>query len=282
VRAVALTFGLLCFVASAPSASIARAEDMRPRRERIDYTAHTLRGNEALLGIGMAAYGVLDELTVGTYLPTWLAWPVLGAPIATGFVKARDWLHGPLAVSLRGTFAYANVGDLSNALSDEQSTRAQLWVVPLELSGSLRVSPAFNQSLQLTWVHVDVDGDTGAEVDLGLGGAVAGQSASLASLSELRMTGVTSLTLRVMLLLGYSDVAIAGQLERNDTRVRVDLGGDSSRQDVVANVIPGVAFQWKHVGLHLGVGVGAPWLPIAVVPLHVTTVVPDLDFYARF
>ena len=275
MRALALTVALL---ACAP----ARAQDQSPRRERIDFTAHTLRGNEALLGIGMGAYGVIDEVTVGTYLPTWLAWPVLGSPIVTGFVKARDWLHGPVAVSLRATFAYANLGQLSNALSDEQTTRAELWAVPLELSGSWRASPLFSQSLQLTWVYLDADGETGAEVDVGLGAAAAASSASIASLSELRVTRIASLTLRLMLLLGYSDVAIEGQLERNDTRVQVDLGGDSSRQDIVAQAVPGIALQWAHVGLHLGVGFGAPWLPIVATPLHMTAVVPDLDFYVRF
>lgn len=279
MRALALTLALLW---ASGLASHARAQEEPPRRERIDFTAHTLRGNEALLGIGMGAYGVIDELTVGTYLPTWLAWPVLGAPIVTGFVKARDWLHGPVAVSLRATFAYANVGELSNALSDEEKTRAELWAVPLELSGSWRASSVFSQSLQLTWVYLDADGESAAEVDVGLGAAAAANSTSIGTLSELRVSRTASLTLRLMLLLGYNDVAIEGELERNDTRVQVDLGGDSSRQDVVAQAIPGVAFQWKHVGLHLGVGFGAPWLPIVATPIHMSAIVPDLDFYARF
>lgn len=267
--------------ASAALAPPARAE-LQPGRERIDFTAYTLRAREGLLGIGMGAYGVIDELTVGTYLPTWLASPLIGAPIVTAFVKARDWLHGPFAVSVRGTLVYLNASELSDALSDGDSTSARLWIVPLELTGSLRVSPAYTQSLQLSWVHIDVDGESAAEVDVGFGAAAAAESASISSLSELRVTHVTSLTLRLNVLLGYSDVAIDGQLERDGTQVAVDLGEDSDRRDFVANVIPGVAFHWSHVSLHLGLGFGAPWLPIAAIPLHMTTVVPDLDFYVRF
>ena len=279
MRAVGLMLALLS--ASSAFAAPAQAQPA-PGRERIDFTAYTMRGQAAQIGIGAAAYGVTDELTVGTYVVPWLASPILGAPIVTAFVKGRDWLHGPLAGSVRATVVYANAGELSDALSGGDSGSAQLWMVPLELSGSLLVSPAFTQSLQLTWVFIDVDGESGAEVDVGFGAAAAATSASLSSLSELRVTRVTSLTLRLNLLLGYSNVAIDGQLERDGTQVTADLGEDPDRRDFVANFIPGVAFHWAHVALHLGVGVGAPWLPIAGIPIHTTTVVPDLDFYVRF
>jgi hypothetical protein len=279
VRAVGLTLAVLGAIGVFAARADAQPE---PGRERIDFTAYTLRGQAAQIGIGASAYGVIDELTVGTYVVPWLASPLLGAPMVTAFVKGRDWLRGPVAVSLRAGVVYLNASELSDALSSSDDASARIWMVPLELSGSLLVSPAFTQSLQLTWVHIDVDGESGAEVDVGFGAAAAASSASLSSLSELRVSSVTSLTLRMNVLLGYSNVAIDGQLERNGTQVTADLGEDSDRSDFVANFIPGVAFHWAHVGLHLGVGIGAPWLPIAGIPIHTTTVVPDLDFYVRF
>src|ERR1700754_4514856 len=108
--------------------------DQRPGHERTDFTAYTLRRNEFSVGLGNAAYGVIDQLEVGTYVLPWFAFPLLNAPVATGFVKLRDWFDGPLAVSLRATFIYLNATELSSELWKNARTQAGLLVVPLELS----------------------------------------------------------------------------------------------------------------------------------------------------
>jgi hypothetical protein len=275
---VALVFGT---VALAPSRGHA---EQRPEHERIDFTAYTLRQNELSLGIGTAAYGLLDEVTLGTYVPTWFAFPWLDAPIATGFLKVRDWFFGPVSLALRGTFVYLHASALSSSLSRNRATRVGFFVVPVELSLSMRLHARVSESMQLSWVHVGFGGTSpsDATVATGLGAASAMTTVSLSSLTELRLSRVVALTLRGTLLLGHSDLVVRAELERNGTRVDADLGAVSFGR-LVANVIPGVAFSWSHVNLHLGVGVGSNWLPIAALPIPTSaTIVPDVDFYVRF
>lgn len=265
------------------SAGTVRA-DQTPGHERIDYTAYTLRSNEVMLGLGSAAYGVFDQLTIGTYVLPWFAFPWLHAPIATGYVKVRDWFDGPVSVSLRGTVAYLNASALSSELSNQATMSAGVLIFPVELSLSWRIAPVISQSVQLTWVHAAASGETSNDtnVDVGLGGASTATSASLSSLTELRLTRVLSLTLRGTLLLGMSHIIVNADYERNGTRVMARLGASPRYPSVVGNIIPGVAFSWSHVNLQLGVGFGSNWLPIVGIPTQMVTLVPDADFYVRF
>jgi hypothetical protein len=231
-----------------------RAEQT-PGHERIDFTAYTLRRNEVMIGLGSAAYGVLDEITIGTYVLPWFACPWLHAPIATGYLKLRDWFDGPVSVSLRGTVAYLNASALSSDLSNQASLSAGVLIFPVELSVSWRIAPVVSQSVQLTWVHAAASGETPSDtnVDIGLGGASTATSASLSSLTELRLTRVFALTLRGTLLLRMSDIVVNADYERNGTRVHARLGARPRYPSVVGNIIPGVAFSWSHVKLQLGV-----------------------------
>jgi hypothetical protein len=258
--------------------------EQRPGQERIDYTAYTLRHNEFSVGLGSAAYGVLDQVTVGTYVLPWLAFPLLDAPIATGYVKVRDWFAGPVAVSLRGTFAYLDATQLSSKLWKNASTRAGLFVVPLELSASWRMGSVVSQSVQLSWVHVGLGGTMpgNTDVDVGLGGASTVTSGSISALTEWRVSRVVALTLRGTLLLGLSDIVVQADYAHRDTRVNARLGADANYPPVVGNVIPGIALSWSHVNLHLGLGLGSNWLPIVGIPTRQVTLVPDADFYVRF
>lgn len=282
MRAFRLTvYWLLLGLMLVPSR--ARAEH-RPGSERVDFTAYTLRRNEASVGIGAAAFGVIDEVTVGTYVPPWFAFPLVQAPIASGYLKARDWFHGPFAVSLRAAFAYLPASVFSSALSSGSTTRVGFVVVPVELSLSLRANESFSQSLQLSWVYVGASGSRAREKrsDLRIGGASAVTSLSLHLLSELRLSRVVAVTLRESILLGSGDLLVNGQLERAGTRVDAQLGATQVYDGIVANIIPGLAFSWSNINLHVGVGVGTNWLPFLGLPIRTITVVPDADFYVRF
>ena len=252
--------------------------------ERVDFTAYTLRRNEIAVGIGAAAYGLLDEVTVGTYVPLWFAFPLLKAPIASAFLKLRDWVHGPVAVSLRGAFVYLPASASSSTLTAGATTHAGFMVIPLELSISARLHPRFSQSLQLGWVHVAADGSRARDksLDLRIAGASAVTSLSLFLLSELRMSRVVAVTLRASALLGYGDLLVRGALEREGTRVDARLGITRFYTGVIANIIPGIALSWSNVNLHVGLGVGSNWLPFLGLPVRVVTLVPDADFYVRF
>ncbi|HTU63673.1 MAG TPA: hypothetical protein VMF89_34655 [Polyangiales bacterium] len=283
MRALRLTvYALLLIVTHVPARSLA---DHRVGSERIDFTAYTLRQNELSIGIGAAAWGVIDEITVGTCVPLWFAFPFVDAPIASGYLKVRDWFHGPLAASLRAAVAYLPPGVFSSALSTAQTTtRVGFVVVPIELSLSLRANDSFSQSLQVSWVYVGANGSRArdARIDLRIGGVSAVTSLSLHLLSELRLSPLVALTMRESILLGSGDLLVSGQLERGGTRVDADLGATQLYNGVVANVIPGIAFSWSNINLHVGVGVGTNWLPFLGLPIRSITVVPDADFYVRF
>jgi hypothetical protein len=257
--------------------------DHRAGHERIDFTAYTLRRNELSAGIGAAAYGLFDEVTVGTYVPLWLAFPLLNAPIASAYLKLRDWSHGPIAASLRGAFVYLPPSVFASALATG-ATRVGFLVVPLELSLSVRLHQSFSQSAQLSWVHVGVNGSRSRDkhLDLRIGGASAVTSLSLHLLSELRLSRVVALTLRESVLLSHGDLLVRGELERNGTRVNAQLGATHFYDGIVANVIAGIALSWSNVNLHLGIGVGSNWLPFLGLPIRAFTAVPDADFYLRF
>jgi hypothetical protein len=252
--------------------------------ERIDFTAYTLRANETSLGVGAAAYGLLDEITVGTYVLPWFAFPLVNAPIASGYIKVRDWAHGPIAASLRAAFVYLPQSTLAGALANDSTTRVGFIAVPVEASLSARVHARFSQSLQLSWVHAAVDGihPRNASLDLRVGGASAVTTLTLSSLSEVRITPMLALTVRMSVLLWHGDLTVRGELERDGTRVDAKLGSKQLYDGFVANVIPGIAFSWANVNLHLGVGVGSNWLPFFGLPIRVITAVPDADFYVRF
>jgi hypothetical protein len=280
MRSLALSAALV--VATTLVTLPARA-DQTPGHERVDFTAYTLRRGELSLGIWTEEYGILDEVTVGTYLPTWFAFPILHAPIATGYLKVRDWFFGPLAVSLRGEVVYLDASSLSSELSMNHSTKAGVFVLPLEVAASARIAPRFTGSLQLTYVSVGVGGDTSdTSIDTGLGAALATTSVSLSTLFELRVSRVVAFTLRETLLLGVGDVVAKGQYTHNGLRIDADLGMVSHYRRLLGNVIPGVAFSWSHVNLQLGVGYGNVWLPVVWLPTPKRTVVPDANFYVRF
>jgi hypothetical protein len=273
---------LFCVVAlSIPC--IARA-DHEPGNERIDYTAYTLQQKELAAGIGTLAFGVLDELTVGTYVLPWFAFPVLKSPVATGFVKVRDWLHGPVAVSLRANFVYLNASGLSSEITDRSHSDVRVTVIPLELSSSWRISRAFTQSLQLDYVHAWLSGNLpqDSSADTGLGGNSEASAVSLSALTEYRVSRTVALTVRGTVLLGSSDIVARATLQRRQTRVVANIGALADDRRVVANVIPGIALSWKNVNLQLGVGYGTNWLPYVAYPTRTSTVVPDVDLYLRF
>jgi len=282
VRALRLTvYTFLLIVTNVPSRSLA---DQRVGSERIDFTAYTLRQNELSIGIGAAAFGVIDEITVGTCVPLWFAFPFVNAPIASGYLKVRDWFHGPLAASLRAAVAYLPAGVFSSASSNHQTTRVGFVVVPIELSLSLRATESFSQSLQVSWVYVGANGSRTRDerIDLRIGGVSAVTSLSLHLLSELRVSRVVALTMRESVLLGSGDLLVSGQVERGGTRVDADLGATQLYNGVVANIVPGIALSWANINVHLGIGVGTNWLPFLGLPIRSITVVPDADFYVRF
>ena len=99
-RALTLALG----AALATLTTLPAFADQKKGNERVDKTAFTLKSREFSVGLWEAQAGVMRELLVGTYLPTWFAFPILGAPIPSAFLKVRDPFKGPLTLSGRVSF----------------------------------------------------------------------------------------------------------------------------------------------------------------------------------
>ena len=252
----------------------------RQGEERVDYTAYTLRPWEPSLGPFRAEIGLPGGLMIGTYVPTWIVGPLIDVAIPTGFIKVRDPFGGPVAVSARATVVYIDAAALAAEVTENEGSRAGLLVLPLEAAISARFSQLFSQSLLFTYVFVSAGGSDGS--DESIRGAAGVSNLTVSSLLEFRLTDVVALTLLLRVLAYQGSAHVTGRFQEGPTRVEADLGARPRRRELVAAAIPGVAFSWENVNLHLGLGYGNWWLPVVELPVTSPQIVPDLNFYVRF
>jgi len=285
----------LCAAPSLLQPRLARAEEPGPAgsqeapktqkgkqlsRRRFEDTAYTLSGGEFSLGLYDLAIGIIDEVTVGTYIAPWFTFPFVDTPVPTAFVKVRDWFHGPVALSLRATGIYISATALAQGLGQGDDVTAAVWILPLEAAVSLEADSRLTQSFSLTWLITQAD--TSRSSSTSVAGAVTGSQLSLSSLSEYKLTDWFSVTLQARILLAQSNVRARVQAEQGSTAIDADIGLEADYGHVVACVIPGIALRGRHLNFELGLGYGSWWLPIVGLPLPRTGPVPVLNFYVRF
>lgn len=251
-----------------------------PAQLRVEDTAYTLPAGGFSVGLWSAEAGILQHITIGTYLPAWLAFPLVDAPILTGFIKLRAPWDGPLAIAVRVGAVYFDASTLAVEISDGRATRANVLAVPFELAASLRISDAVTQSLTLDYVTFSLgaseqDNATGA-------GSARTAHASLSALLELRLASGLALTLTGRVSVFQSAARIRAHLQRGPTSLNAELGFRPFDGKLPWCVVPGVALQWGGVHLQLGLGYGSYWLPIVHAPLPSTSIVPEGNFYVRF
>jgi len=239
-----------------------------------------LSGGELSIGLYDVQFGIIDELTIGTYIGPWFVFPFFQAPIPTAFVKLRDWFHGPVALSLRATGIYISATALAEGLGQGDDVSAAVVILPLEAAVSLQPDSRLTQSFSLTWLVTQADGSRSSSTSVA--GAVSGSQLSLSSLSEYKITDWFSVTLQARILLAQSNVRARVQAEQGSTSIDADIGLDADYGHLVACVIPGIALRGRHLNFELGVGYGSWWLPIVGLPLPSTGPVPVLNFYVRF
>jgi hypothetical protein len=251
-----------------------------PTRHRVEDTAYTLSGGEFSIGLYDLQFGIIDEVTIGTYIGPWFAFPFVQAPIPSAFVKVRDWFHGPVALSLRATGIYISATALAEGLGRGDEVSAAAIILPLEAAVSLEAGSRLNQSFSLTWLITQADGSRSSSTSVA--GAVSGSQLSLSSLSEYKIADWFFLTLQARILLAQSNVRARVQAEQGRTSIDADIGLDADYGHLVACVIPGIALRGRHLNFELGVGYGSWWLPIVGLALPTTGPVPVLNFYVRF
>jgi hypothetical protein len=248
--------------------------------ERVDYTAYTLRPWEVSLGPFRAEAGLPGGLMIGTYVPTWAAGPIVDVTIPTGYIKLRDPFDGPVAVSGRVGVIYIDGASLAAEVTENKGSKASLLVLPLEAAVSARYHPVVSQSLLFTYVYVSGGGREGS--DASIRGAAGVSNFSISTMLEFRVTHVLALTLLARVLAHQGNAHVTAHYSRGQTTVDADLGARPRQQEFVACAIPGVAFSWEHVNLHLGLGYGTWWLPIVELPLLSPQIIPDANLYVRF
>jgi hypothetical protein len=260
------------------STAASEPEPLRGAR-RIDRTAYTLDQGHVDIGAESIEAAPFDELTLGTYVPTWLLSPVLGAPVPTGFVKARTPFIGPWVASLRANVVYLSGASLRSELAAANSANGSLWIVPVELAVSVNPAPRFNQSLEL--MYVGISGSGGANGTTTIQGSAAATSLTLSSFSEFRLSSAFALTLLGRVLVHQDAALVQGNASTNGTQVDFNLGV-RRRNSFVACIVPGFELDVSKVHLDLGVGYGSYWLPILELALASYGPVPEANLFVRF
>jgi hypothetical protein len=260
--------------------SVARADTDQPRQRRFEDTAYTLSAGELSIGFFDLQVGTLSELTIGTYIAPWFLFPVLDTPIPTGFVKLRDWIHGPIALSFRATLIYVSATALRAGLGKGDEVNADAIILPLEAATSVDLGPRFTQSFALTYVLTEGSGSQSSSTSIA--GAVSARQLTLSALSEYRITRTFSLTLHARVLVARSNLRARIQGSQGATKIDADVGLSTDYGHLVACIVPGIALHGSAVNFELGLGYGSWWLPIVNLPLPFIGPVPEANFYVRF
>ena len=280
IRGIELIFLGLALLAGP---RLARADDEAGAAHlgarRIDRTAYTLDQRQVDIGVESIEAAPFDELTIGTYVPTWLLFPYLGTPVPTGFIKARTPFFGPVAASLRVNAIYLSGASLRSELAGANSANGSLWIVPAELAVSVNPAPHWSESIEL--MYVAVSGKGNADGNATIRGSAAATSFTLSSFTEFRLSSTFALTLLGRLLVHQDAAAVQGSASSEGTRVDFDLGV-RRRNPLVACIVPGLQLDADRLHVDLGLGYGSFWLPILELPLAAYGPVPETNLYMRF
>jgi hypothetical protein len=241
---------------------------------RTDFTAYTRPGGRAAVGPFKLELGVIDEVTVGTYVPQWFAFPVLGVPLPNVYLKARSWWSGPLTLAVRGSTMYV-AGEAVERLASGDAS-GSMTTLSAEGDLSLLVHRHLTVSLGAEFTHIRANGNDTGDSATSIEGAVAADNLMSRLFVEWRLSRVFSLTLLVRYMIQQSPVAADTTLEGSDISIDAQLTAENTGRSRGFSVVPGVAFEWDSWELSLGVGYGA--LPLPVVGATTARALPVVDF----
>lgn len=241
--------------------------------------AYTLRAREFSLGLVRWDFGILDEVTIGTLPALWFTGPWLGAPIPNGYVKVRDWVHGPVAVSVQAGFLFLD-GDTLVRSASRQNDRADLFVLNTAVAATWRSRKSYSLGMSLAFSRVDLAGSSeSASVD----GTIVSDTFRISPFAEWRFSRVVALQLNATVLAWHREPS-ARVFFRPSESVTVDA--DLNYSDAAPNgayaVWPALACSFRHVNFLVGAGYGYRWVPIVDVMFNRRGLVLALDFHVRF
>jgi hypothetical protein len=241
---------------------------------RTDFTAYTRPGGRVAVGPLKLELGVIDEVTIGTYVPPWFAFPALGVPLPNVYVKARSWWSGPLTLALRGSTMYV-AGEAVEQLASGDASGSST-VLSAEGDLSLLVHHRLTVSLSAEFTHVRANGNDTEDTATSVEGAVTADNLMSRLFVEWRLSRVFSLTLLTRYMIQQSPVGADTTFEGSGVTIDARLTADGTGSNHGFSVVPGVAFEWDSWELSLGVGYGA--LPLPVLGATTARALPVVDF----
>jgi hypothetical protein len=246
---------------------------------RTDFTAYTRPKGRLAVGPFKAELGVIDEVTVGTYVPPWFAFTVIGTPMPNLYLKARSWWSGPLTLAVRGGFLYVDGSGIADMANVDASGNATILRSELDLS--LRLHPRIRLSLGYDYTHVVAVGG-GSDVATAVEGAAMTDTGTVRLFSQWQLTDVFGLTFLARYVAYQSPYATDVSTDSPGVSIEGDLTAAASSSRPRYALVPGIAFDWTHWEVYLGVGYGNFELPVVGLPTNRAWPIVDFALAFRF
>ena len=119
---------------------------------RTDYTAYTRPHGRMAVGPLKVEHGIIDEVMVGTYVPTWFLFPVLKVPVPTVYAKLRTPTFSNFTLAIRADAAYIDGKAIAELADDDASASA--FSRTAEIDASYRIDERFTVSLGLDYAKL--------------------------------------------------------------------------------------------------------------------------------
>jgi hypothetical protein len=264
------------FAAVTALATAAGAQQLE--NPRTDYTAYTRPKGRMAVGPLKVEHGIIDEVMVGTYVPPWFAFPVLGVPIPSVYAKLRTPTWNDFTMSIRADVAYV-AGSAIAELADEDASASAISTTA-DIGASYRFDEQWTLSLGLDYAKLRAVGDTTDEA-ASVEGASTAHTYSVRALGEWRLTRVFALSLLFRYLVYQSPISADTSSDSDAVSVEGDLSAESTLQKHFT-IVPGVSFAWERWEFNVGVGYGVVYLPLLGLASAKNWPVVDLAFAYRF
>jgi hypothetical protein len=273
-----MTVAVPAFIALAAVSTPSTAEESQFRpHSRTDFTAYTRPRGRAAVGPLKLELGVIDEVTLGTYVPPWFTFALVGAPAPNLYLKARDWWSGPLTLAVRGGFLYVDGRQLAKLAGVD--ARGNVMALLGEFDASFRANARVCVSLGIEYTHIAAIGNR-EEVTTSIEGASTANTVHARAFGQWQMTRVFGLTLLVRYFAYQGPTQADVSAESSVATIDADLSGQPSQGRQRFAAVPGVSFDWSRWELYAGVGYGA--FPLPALSLPTRRAWPILDFAVAY
>ena len=185
----------------------------------IDLGASTLARGEMMLGPLLSIYGLLDSISVGTYVLPWFAGVVApGSLAANVVVKLRLVNTKRWVIALQGHAFYLSFVDV-----DKDALQLRALIAPLRLLVDTTWTKRVTSTVEFAGVYTTLTGSHLQDVDSEMYGVAAARSLFVGVSPRWRWTPWLALFARLRALVGYAPIAAQARATlSNGTTVEVE------------------------------------------------------------